>query len=112
MDTVDISNKPMEIVKIFLSGLYDSNLAVEFSDSTWMRISRKKDSRFMWYNSNSPHQTLYFENHEQCYRIFELSIKPENIVEIVFNDSKTGNMKVYEKEPIELEVAKTLLSIK
>jgi len=102
----------MEVIKTFISGLGDSNLAIEFKDDTWMRISREKNGRFLWYNSNSPHQTLYFQTHEQCFRILELSISPKNITEVVLNDSQTGNIIVYKKETKELEAAKIMLTIK
>ena len=72
-----------------------SSLAIEFKNDTWMRIY-PENGKLKWYNSNSPHQTIIFQNASECFRVLELSIQMK-ITEIVLNTPQKGNEMIYPK---------------
>jgi len=106
----------MEIIKHYISTLCDSNLVVEFTNKTWMRIVELK-GRYIWYNSELPTQKMFFNKSDECFRVIELSIKKDKIEEIVYN-SLHGNVLIYKKnankekfEEIETNAAELLLEL-
>ncbi len=85
----------MDIIKSYISILYNSNIVIEFEDETWIRIVEEK-GRYSWYNSVSD-TYLYFHKPNECYRFIELSAAKDKIYEVVYN-SPRGNVLVYRKE--------------
>ena len=98
----------MEIIKDYISTLCDSNLVVEFTNKTWMRIVELK-GRYIWYNSELPTQKMFFNKSDECFRVIELSIKKDKIKEIVYN-SLNGNVLIYKKNQ-EKDAAEVLLEL-
>ena len=85
----------MDIIKDFISTLYNSNIVIEFEDTTWMRVN-EESGRYIWYNSVNC-QRLYFHKDSECYKFIELSINKSKIQQIVYN-SYHGNILLYNKE--------------
>jgi hypothetical protein len=92
----------MEIVKECISSLNkDSSFVIEFENETWMRIYFE-NGKFKWYNSTNPLQTIIFQNQTECFRVLELSIKPNKIAEIVSNDIEGNKFKYQKKQGLEI----------
>jgi len=101
----------MEIIKQHVLNLGDSNLVIEFRDESWIRIAKKND-KFTWYNSINPHQTIYFQNEAECYKVLELSIKDYNVSQVVLNSPQSGNLIVFPIKTELNEIAEFMISLK